>query len=256
MKGGGPRRTWVIVLWPDMAVVAVLAVVAVIIVWRITGPRDPPGADPEGSLVAQSVPSAPADMPTIGMYVLSEVQSSGDVTVSHWIRARTPIDRLDLLTADPDQLLGTVAAKDVVVLSADAAVLARRVSVGTRRQSVDLSSPAAELYLTYVVQGALRRTAPSAGLDDDISSVPGRSLARVTAMDVDYDEESGPVLRVIRGAGAVLNVACLSQDAAASTPPRPCGRAIDEGGWEVVLAGSQRNDRLLAQIEAAPAPTP
>lgn len=240
MRVGVPRARSSAV-WLDVAVVAVLVVVAVIIAWRITGLRDPPEADSEGSLVGQTVPAAPAGMPTIGMYVLSEVQSTGEVTVSHWIRTGTPIDRLDLLTADPDQLLGTVEALGVVVSSTDAEVLARREFVGTRQQSVYLSRPVAELYLTYVVPGAL---------DEATSSVPGRTLARVTAMDVDYDGESGPVLRVIRSPGTVLNVACLSQDAAANTPPRPCGHATDEGGWEVVLSGDQRNDRLLAQLEA------
>lgn len=246
MRGRGAHRAMMSAVWLDVAVavlaiVAFLAVVAVILGWRITGQRDPPDADTQGSLVGQTVPSAPAGMPGIGMYVLSEVQSSGEVRVSHWIRTETPIDHLDLLTADPDQLLGTVEALGVVVSAADAEVLARRDSVGTTQERVDLRRPVAELYLTYVVPQEL---------DDATGSVPGRTLARVTAMDVAYDGESGPVLRVIRSPGTVLNVACQSPDAAGSTPPRPCGHATGDGGWEVLLWGDRRDDRLLAQLQA------
>jgi hypothetical protein len=175
------------------------------------------------------------------MYVVSNVTSDGDVAVETWVRASQPITQLKMTTTDPDLLPGSVESLDLVVRTMDGTLLAHRDSVGTNHQTIRLREPARDLYFSYTVDGAL---------DDASSTVPGRRLARVLAMDVDYEgAASGLVRRLVTASGTVLNVACLRPRSGFQAAPRACGKSFGDGDWLVDLRGPDIGDRLLAQVE-------
>lgn len=217
--------------------VIVAGVVAISLMVR-TGYRSEPS--PAAAPDAVTVPSAPPATPAVGSYVDSNVNASGEVSVRQWIRSTVPVQRLELTTADPDSLPGTVEASRVVVRAPNGSRLAVRSTVGTQTQRVRLRALATELYLTYTIAGNTLAT--------ETPTVAGRLLARVTAMDVVFKGEAGPTVRQVRGPGTVLNVACLALGAASQTPPTPCGAATTDGGWQVELRGPRRHDRLIAQL--------
>jgi hypothetical protein len=188
-----------------------------------------------------TVPPAPDRAPREGMYVVSAVQADGHVKVQTWLRAAHPISRLRMTTTDPDLLPGSVESLDLVVRSMDGRLLAHRSSIGTNHQTIRLRAPAQELWFSYTVDGAL---------DDATSTVPGRKLARVLGMDVDYEGAStGLVRRLVTSSGTVLNVACLRPRSGFQASPRACGKPTADGGWVVDLKGRDRRDRLLASLE-------
>ncbi len=224
-----------------------LAAVAVVVALVALGFRALTGDDDTGPAAVSSserarpdVPSAPADAPAEGMYVLSSVAADGTVEVQTWVRSATPISELRMTTTDPDLLPGSVESLDLRVHDVDGALLAHRDSVGTNPQRIRLRAPAAELYLSYTVDGAM---------DDASQTVDGRSLARVLGMDVDYDGAGGVVRRVVTATGTVLNVACLRPTEDFDESPRPCGKPTGDGDWTVDLRGDDWHDRLLAQLE-------
>jgi hypothetical protein len=176
------------------------------------------------------------------MYVVSDVQKNGQVNVQTWLRAPQPITQLRMTTTDPDLLPGSVESLDLVVRTMDGKLLARRTSIGTNHQTIRLRAAAQELWFSYTVDG---------GLDDATSTVPGRKLARVLGMDVDYEGASaGLVRRLVTAPGTVLNVACLRSRSGFQASPRACGKPTADGGWVVDLKGRERRDRLLASLEA------
>jgi len=224
-----------------------LAAVAVVVALVVLGARalsTHDDSDPAGSSPARSrgtVPPMPTDAPSEGMYVVSDVTSSGDVDVETWVRASQPITQLKMTTTDPDLLPGSVESLDLIVRTMDGTLVAHRDSVGTNHQTIRLREPATDLYFSYTVDG---------GLDDASSTVPGRRLVRVLAMDVDYEgAATGLVRRLVTASGTVLNVACLRPRSGFQATPRACGKAVGEGDWMVELSGQDIGDRLLAQVE-------
>jgi hypothetical protein len=227
-----------------------LATVALVVVVIAVGARllsgndsdEAPAADgPER--VAATVPPVPDDAPAEGLYVRSDVTEDGEVVVQTWLRTATPISELRLTTTDPDLLPGSVESLDLRVRTLEGGALARRDSVGTNPQRIKLRTPVTELYFTYTVDG---------GLDDASQTVEGRRLARVLAMDVDYDGAGAAgttVRRLVTGPGTVINVACLRPSEDFDAVPRPCGQSTPDGDWLVDLAGKDGGDRLLAQLE-------
>lgn len=186
-------------------------------------------------------PVTPADVPTEGMYVVSDVTADGEVHVQTWLRSAQPVSELELTTTDPDLLPGSVESLDLIVRTLDGKLVAHRDTVGTNRQRIRLREPATDLWFTYTIDG---------GMDDASSTVQGRSLARVLAMDVDYAGATGVVRRLVTAPGTVLNVACLRPSEDFDASPRPCGQPTADGDWLVDLRGADRNDRLLAQLES------
>lgn len=186
-------------------------------------------------------PTTPADVPAEGMYVVSDVTADGEVHVQTWLRSAQPISELQLTTTDPDLLPGSVESLDLIVRTLDGKLVAHRDTVGTNVQRIRLREPATDLWFTYTVDG---------GMDDASSTVSGRSLARVLAMDVDYAGAAGVVRRLVTAPGTVLNVACLRPSEDFDASPRPCGQPTDDGDWLVDLRGADRDDRLLAQLES------
>ena len=188
-----------------------------------------------------TVPPVPDGAPREGMYVVSNVQTDGQVEVQTWVRASHPISRLLMTTTDPDLLPGSVESLDLVVRAMDGRLLAHRSSIGTNHQTIRLRAPAQELWFSYTVDGAL---------DEATSTVPGRKLARVLGMDVNYDGASaGVVRRLVTAPGTVLNVACLRPRSGFQASPRACGKPTADGDWVVDLKGRERRDRLLASLE-------
>lgn len=234
MSGGHARRSSILdrIGWALLGIAVLTVVVVALFGDRIdlggdSGPKPP---------TAREMPPAPAGAPEIGMYVDSEVTDSGEVTVGHWITTSEPVTQLTINAADPDQLPGGVVADKVVVVG-EGIVLARRQDVSTKPQTLRLNEPATRLYVAYTLIG---------GVDEE-GSVAGRVLARSLSLDIDYEGESGPVVRRVSGPGTVLNAACLRRDDN-DRNPRPCGQA-DDAGWLVELDGADRDDRLLVQLE-------
>lgn len=230
---GGPVRRTIL-----LGLVAFVVLVVVIDISR----RGTSGADDDRPAARRDIPSAPATMPAVGSWVDSRVTESGDVEVQQWVRSANPVDRLQLTTADPDAFPGTVESSDVVVSAPDGSRLGVRDSVGTRSLNVKLRVPATEFYLSYVISGDT--------LSDETSTIEGRTVARVTAMDVIFKGEMGPTVHVVHGPGSVINAACLSLDTGPDVAPSPCGVGTEDGGWQVELRGADRHDRVLAQLEA------
>jgi len=226
-----------------LALVAVVVVAVVLGFHFLRGDDAGPSASrgTDASSGTDVVPPVPDDAPVDGMYVLSTVDSSGEVDVKTWIRTTTPISELDLTTTDPDLAPGGVESLGVQVRSFAGKVLARRASVGTNPQKLELREPATELYLTYTIDGAM---------SDASETVQDRSLARVLGMDVSYAGDPGRVRRVVEGPGPILSMACITvkDDEDFNASPRPCGTATDDGGWSVDLKGVHTTDRLLASL--------
>jgi hypothetical protein len=226
------------------AIFAVVAVAAVVLMaFRVVDnltSDDDLRSPAEGRRGPVTVPVPPPETPTQGLYVHSHVTAEGQVQVETWLRSPTPVAELRLTTTDPDLLPGSVESLDLVVRTSQGRMLAHRDTVGTNPQTIRLREAVRELYFTYTVDG---------GMDDAAGTVEGRSLARVLAMDVDYDGAGGVVRRVVTSPGTVLNVACLRPSNDFQASPRPCGHATDGGGWTVDLRGPDRQDRLLAQLE-------
>lgn len=192
-----------------------------------------------------ALPTAPSQTPEEGMYVASSIGEDGLVSIETWIRSATPLTELRLTTSDPDLAPGGVESLDLLVRSMDEStydrVLARRDSVGTNQQTVQLRTPTREIYLSYTIDG---------GQSQASETVAGRGLARVLGMDVDYEgDEAGLVRRMLTVPGEILSVACLKPDANFDASPRPCGGTTDDGGWLVELTGDDIHDRLLASIQ-------
>jgi hypothetical protein len=226
-----------------LAAVAVVAVLVVLGFRALSKDGDAAPAAADGTTPRTKVtpPATPADVPAEGMYVVSDVTADGDVHVQTWLRSATPITQLDVTTTDPDLLPGSVESLDLIVRTMDGTLVAHRDTVGTNPQHIRLREPATDLWFSYTVDG---------GMDDASSTVQGRSLARVLAMDVDYDGAGGVVRRLVTTPGTVLNVACLRPSEDFDASPRPCGRPTDDGDWLVDLRGPDRQDRLLAQLES------
>jgi hypothetical protein len=225
-----------------VAAVVVIVTLAVRTFQNLTDDAAAPGPPVEAT--PKAVPPFPQDAPAEGLYVHSDVTAEGGIEVQTWLRTPTPISELRLTTTDPDLLPGSVESLELVVRALDGATLARRASVGTNPQRIRLRAPATELYFSYTVDG---------GLDDTSQTVEGRRLARVLAMDVDYDgagSTGSTVRRLVTAPGTVLNVACLRPSEDFDATPRPCGQSTADGDWVVDLTGADRGDRLLAQLES------
>jgi hypothetical protein len=225
-----------------LAAVAVVVLVVALAFRALSRDDHPaPSADSRAPRSHATLPPTPADAPDEGLYVVSDVTADGDVDVQTWLRAPQPITELELTTTDPDLLPGSAESLDLIVRTMDGKLVAHRDSVGTNHQHIRLREPAADLFFSYTVDGAM---------DDASSTVAGRTLARVLGMDVDYvGADTGVVRRLVTAPGTVLNVACLRPRSGFQATPRPCGKPTGEGDWLVELHGAARNDRLLAQLE-------
>jgi hypothetical protein len=188
----------------------------------------------------QPVPSAlgtpPAELPTVGSYVRSDILESGRIEVSQWIRSATPLESIRLAAHDSPLPVDTPQARSLEVVTGDGRVVVSGGVVGTRPQALDLGRPTRLVRLTYELTGVVDRD----------SSVSGRALAGVTYLDVDYLPESGPA-RVLVSGPVVLNLSCADR-ASVTALRRPCGEPRGSG-WQVTLDHADRDDRVAAQLD-------
>ncbi|MGD9958933.1 hypothetical protein [Nocardioides sp.] len=211
----------------------VLLVVLALILggWAMLRARDDAPAQPAETPKA-ATPQAPVTLPTNGSFVQSTVLADGDIMVQHWIR--TPgVSKLTLSVPDVGANSALKATK-VVIVADDRRLFGRStIDAASRTHYID---GATSIYVSYLLEGAVERN----------GTTPGRALARVTSLDVEYDATGGVSTHRIEGAD-VLTLACYPTSSAGADV-RPCGDA-DDGPWEVSLSGPQRNDRVMAQFD-------
>jgi hypothetical protein len=121
-----------------------------------------------------------------------------------------------------------------VVVASDQALLNQPGFVGSTGQRLFFNAPPKVVYLGYTLKGAVEMS----------PSVPGRALARATAMHIDYSPLAGPT-RVTLVSERVLSMACSDSPV---SEPRPCGKP-GEGRWSVLLKGKDRTDMVVAQVD-------
>jgi hypothetical protein len=223
-------------LWQALGFAVAAAIVAAIGIALMLRPMLNQKDPPDLGKPLQPIPfNPPVALPANGSYVETVVLPTGDLKVTHWIHTKVPESSIKLMApvlAGIDS--GVVTATKVQVI-ADGMVVPGAESVDGVSQSYQFVETKS-IYVTYVLSGALERS----------NSVTSRALARVTALDLRYPSMSGTSLRSVQGA-EVLNLAC-SPPGAPEAAPEPCGKP-DPDGWQVQLAGGNRNDHVMAQLQ-------
>jgi hypothetical protein len=192
-----------------------------VVAWQVVGPADP-SRTPTSSVPIDGWPIAGESR------AVTEVLPDGDLEVTHWIHADSPLDELALT---PQELDGgqAVAATDVEV-TAD----------GRPGSGPDVVAPSGATYLfpdatriqvRYRMSGAMERS----------SSADGRGLATTTSLGVTATQARD--VRVVRSQ-EVLSLAC----AAPQEQPVPCGEANGDDQWRVELSDDDDVDRVLAVV--------
>ncbi|WP_134768100.1 hypothetical protein [Nocardioides sp. 1609] len=182
--------------------------------------------------VAPPASTAPLEEP-VGQDVRAVVASDGSIEIVHRVVTATPVSSILLRPGPPYGQLGVAEVVGVEVSTGGTSV-ASQVAVGLRAQSVSLGRLVHEFTVTY------RVVPPRVGT---ATAVDGRSLVFVPVLDLEYDDEAGPVRRRVSAEGEILNVACVR-----AAVPRPCGSATREG-WEVDLGDVVRDVSLVVQLQ-------
>lgn len=166
-------------------------------------------------------------------YVQTRILPSGDLVVTQWIES-TPL-LFGVTLALPRVAGAEVMTAEQVRVVADGtnAVGPKRISLG--RQSTYAFLGTSSVRIRYRLTGAIELS----------PSVPGRALARLTALDVTYEPASAQVTRAVI-APEVLSLACSSPEQADEI--RPCGDRASKGRWTVDLSGPQVDDRVMAAL--------
>lgn len=182
---------------------------------------------------------APADLPERGALVISEIRADGSVRVSQWVRDGDGIDELSLVAPTTSTGSGSVRATDGRVVAADGTVVADGLTIGSTPRVVRTDDPTTMLRATYVLRGAVDRSA----------TVTGRLSARVVSLDADLSAVSGPTVVVVdvQGGGEVQSLACANARSDVALL-RPCGRP-DGTRWRVRLDAAGRGDRVAAVVD-------
>jgi hypothetical protein len=209
-----------------------LMVAANIAVWAVhQGPDGVSGASLAGARPTQS--PAPVPMTDGEAYVRTEVLPSGDVMVTHWIESAHLVFSVRLVAP---LVAGTEdATAEQVHVTADGSAALGPEQIHSGMASRYSFVGATSLEIRYRLTDAIERS----------SSAPGRALARLTALDVEYVPASQHVTRTVV-APEVLSLACSSP--ATTSPLRPCGARSSDGGWTVDLTGPGAHDRVVAQL--------
>jgi hypothetical protein len=182
---------------------------------------------------------APDALPAEGVLVRSEVRADGSVKVDQWIRSGDGIGELSFSAPAGVEGADAVRATGGRLVGADGTILADDLSLGAEPRRIRFESPTTMVRATYVLQGAVDRSA----------TVDGRLLARVVALDVDFPAQSGPAVVVVSAddGGEVRNLACVNGRSTVALL-RPCG-APDGPRWRVRLPAESRTDRVTAQVD-------
>lgn len=166
-------------------------------------------------------------------YVQTRVLRSGELVVTQWIESSR---LLFGVTLDLPRVAGmeVLTAEQVeVVANGRNAVGPERISSGQQFTYAFLGT--SSVRIRYRLTGAVELS----------PSVPGRALARLTALDVTYEPASAQATRTVN-APEVLSLACSAPAQALET--RPCGDRVSKGEWTVNLSGQQVDDRVMAQL--------
>jgi hypothetical protein len=214
------------------AILALLAVTAVLVRAAVIRP-DPATVQASPTQTRAAVPPAPAGAPEEGSFSESRVTANGEVRVQQWVRSSAPMFGLRLAT--PPGLVGPGPTKvtDLFVAS-NQSVLNQPTTLGPLGHRLFFDAPPVLVYVRYTLRGAV-----------DLSpSVPGRALARATALDVLRSPQTGPSQVTVVGDG-IRSVACASPGTGVLTP---CGTE-GKGRWTVLLRGAAREAAVVAQVD-------
>ncbi len=202
-----------------------------------TGGSQTPTASPTTGSGTDAGPAGvqpPAALAGPGSLVRSRITPDGRILVTTWIRSRTALTGINVAVPVLPGVSG-MAARDMDV-RADGQRVEGPDTVGTSLQPYSFDSPARVVRLRYALDGAV----------DLSSSVKGRGLARITALDVRWAPDVGPTTHTIVG-GVVRSSACTGTSSDFDQP-RPCG-SPEGTGWSVELRGVHRGDRVQAQVD-------
>ncbi len=196
--------------------------------------RDPPAA---------GLPLlAPDALPERGALVLSEIRADGSVRVSHWFRSGDGLDELLLTAPTVAGSADPIRATGGRLVAADGTVIADDLTVGARPRLVRFADSTTMVRATYVLRGAVERSA----------TVDGRLRASVVSLDADLSSLSGPTVAVVETptGGEVLGLACGNARSEVELV-RPCGTP-DGARWRVRLPPVSREDRVTATVDVPP----
>jgi len=214
--------------------IAVLVAVAVVVVSALTwtgrggdgGRIRPVSGDPYAPPVRLSPATA---------YVRSRVLPSGDLEVTHWIRARHSVDSLTVRTpAVLGSVTGTVKVSHIVLAIDGTKYPAISLDQGPPDTQTFRFPFAGAVYLRYRLSGVVQATGPG-----------GLALARVTALNVWTDGEVARTTRTVVGA-RVLEMACATGPP--DSNPTPCG-SPEGGTWTVRLDQAKQTSRVTARVD-------
>ena len=158
---------------------------------------------------------------------VTEVQPDGDLEVTHWIHAQSPLDELALTLPELD---GAEVAANAVEVTADGRPGSGPAVVAPTGSTYTFAD-ATRIQVRYRMSGAVERS----------SSADGRGLATTTSLDVTAAQARD--VRVVRSE-EVLSLAC----AAPGEQPVPCGESNGDDQWRVELSDDDTADRVLAVV--------
>ena len=205
----------------DVVLVAALIGAVVISFWLL---RSGDGVDPAPG---DGPPATPRALAAGTERIRSELRPDGSIRVAHWLRTTAAVDRLHVEVADG------LRARDLEVGVPGSSVVSAGSVEGGR--TVRLGSSSNVVYVRYELEGAVARS----------GSTPGRSLAEVTFVAIEVDQQ--PRTRVLEVVGGTVRaLACLSD--ARGDAPRPCGRPVGDH-WQVRLSGDEADDEVSAQVD-------
>ncbi|MCP3421179.1 hypothetical protein [Nocardioides pinisoli] len=191
-----------------------------VLAWQVAGPDEATRA-PTASLPVDGWPIAGESR------TVSEVLPGGDLEVTHWIHAESPLDTLSLSLPRLDGQ--EVSASDVEV-TADGRPGSGPGAVEPRGATYTFID-ATRIQVRYRMSGAVQLS----------SSADGRGLATTTSLDVTATQPRD--VRVVRSQ-EVLSLACVQP----GEQPVPCGEPGGEDEWRVELDGTDPGDRVLAVV--------
>lgn len=208
------RRTAALVA---AALVGVLA--GGVVAWQVVGPGEP--SRPPASVPIDGWPIAGESR------AVTEVLPGGDLEVTHWIHAESPLAELEVTLPELD---GVKVTANQVEVTADGQPAAGPGVVMPSGAAYTFSD-ATRIQVRYRMSGAVELS----------SSADGRGLATTTSLDVTATQPRD--VRVVRSQ-EVLSLACAEPD----EQPVPCGESGGEDQWRVELDETDAGSRVLAVV--------
>jgi hypothetical protein len=155
------------------------------------------------------------------------VLPDGDLAVTHWIHAESPLDQLELTLPELDGVRVTANQVEVTADGRPAPGPGVVMPSGATYAFAD----ATRIQVRYRMSGAVQLS----------SSADGRGLAATTSLGVTATQARD--VRVVRSQ-EVLSLACAEP----GEQPVPCGRAESDDQWRVELDDTDAGNRVLAVV--------